>query len=171
MTMTDLARQLGLSKGQVSKLAAKGMPVDDLDAAKRWRHNNLDPSWAKSERGSPSYRVPGADDPVGVVLRVGIPPGLLDPVLITLMAADAGFHFSGEESLRLSEAFADLYMQTTDDLLGDTGRYNTPDTLRTGEGSAERTSVVAELDKLLSIRRLLDKDDRLINACVPRGGE
>ena len=160
MTMTDLARQLGLSKGQVSKLAAKGMPVDDLAAAKRWRHNNLDPSWAKPQRGSRSDRIPGADDPVGIVLRVGIPPGLLDPVLISLMASDAGFNFGGEESLKLAEGFADLYMQTTDDLLGDVGRYNTPDKLRTREGSVERASVVAELDKLLSVRRLMGETQK-----------
>lgn len=47
MTLTDLARGLHISKGQASKLAARGMPTSSIDAAIAWRKSNLDPAWAK----------------------------------------------------------------------------------------------------------------------------
>lgn len=46
-TMTELARALELSKGQVSKLAARGMPTHDVAAAEAWRTEHLHPAWAK----------------------------------------------------------------------------------------------------------------------------
>ena len=46
-TMTELARALALSKGQVSKLAQRGMPTTDVAAAEAWRTEHLHPAWAK----------------------------------------------------------------------------------------------------------------------------
>lgn len=51
MTMTGLGEALGLSKGQISKLAAKGMPTDSVAAARAWRAENLHPSWSPEARG------------------------------------------------------------------------------------------------------------------------
>lgn len=45
--ITKLAAALGLSKGQASKLAKRGMPTDSVEAAIEWRDNNLRPEWRK----------------------------------------------------------------------------------------------------------------------------
>jgi len=62
MTMTSLGEALGLSKGQVSKLAAKGMPTDRVEAARAWRTENLRPEWSKEARegsGAPAGSADG----------------------------------------------------------------------------------------------------------------
>lgn len=38
---TRLAAELGISPAAVTKLAKQGMPIDDADAARRWRQANL----------------------------------------------------------------------------------------------------------------------------------
>ena len=43
MKQIELCEALGLSKGQISKLVARGMPTSSLEAAKAWRRANLDP--------------------------------------------------------------------------------------------------------------------------------
>lgn len=53
ITLTALAKALGISKGQASKCASAGMPTDDVEAARRWRAANLHPSWAK-DAGAPN---------------------------------------------------------------------------------------------------------------------
>lgn len=65
MTMTDLAGELGLSKGQISKLADRGMPTDSVEAARAWRAKNLHPSWspeARGESGAPEGGVAAPSD-------------------------------------------------------------------------------------------------------------
>lgn len=52
LTLTALADVLGISKGQASKLAARGMPTDDVTAARRWRAENLPQQWAKPAGGT-----------------------------------------------------------------------------------------------------------------------
>lgn len=52
ITMTELARALELSKGQVSKLAQRGMPTHDVAAAEAWRTEHLHPAWAKRGGGA-----------------------------------------------------------------------------------------------------------------------
>jgi transcriptional regulator with XRE-family HTH domain len=37
MTASELARQLGVTRQNVSKLRKKGMPIDSLEAAQKWR--------------------------------------------------------------------------------------------------------------------------------------
>lgn len=59
-TMTELARALELSKGQVSKLAARGMPTHDVSAAEAWRTEHLHPAWAK--RAGSTSEVPDDED-------------------------------------------------------------------------------------------------------------
>ncbi len=41
MTQAELARQLGVTPAAVTKLKKRGMPVDDLEAARRWRTANV----------------------------------------------------------------------------------------------------------------------------------
>lgn len=161
--MTDFARILGLSKGQVSKLASRGMPVDDVEAAKQWRRRNLDPSWTKPDRAAQA--MPFADDPVGVVLRRLIPPIILSPELIAGVCADAEIDIDGNGMLRLAESFSEAYKLVIDRALGDDGEYNIPDYLR-GVDRADREGAIEYLEKLLSLYRLLDEDDRLVTACA-----
>lgn len=63
MTMTDLAEALDLSKGQVSKLAARGMPTDSIETARAWRAQNLHPSWSSEARGEGGPSVGGGTAP------------------------------------------------------------------------------------------------------------
>lgn len=51
MTFTELGKALGVEKSQVSKLAARGMPTDNVEAARAWRAQNLHPSWSPEARG------------------------------------------------------------------------------------------------------------------------
>lgn len=64
--ITKLADALGLSKGQASKLAKRGMPTDSVEAAIQWRDENLRPEWRK-----------GADRPV---TQKDVRPEVLDQV-------------------------------------------------------------------------------------------
>ena len=57
ITMTELARALELSKGQVSKLAQRGMPTHDVAAAEAWRTEHLHPAWAKRSAAAPEVQV------------------------------------------------------------------------------------------------------------------
>ena len=50
MTRKALATALGLSGPMVSKLAARGMPCHDVDAARRWRDRHLEPARRKESR-------------------------------------------------------------------------------------------------------------------------
>ncbi|WP_133091808.1 hypothetical protein [Thauera propionica] len=46
MKQVELCEALGLSKGQVSKLVARGMPTDSVESAEDWRRRNLEPMMA-----------------------------------------------------------------------------------------------------------------------------
>lgn len=48
--MKDLAAALGISGAMVSKLAKRGMPTTDTDAARRWRRRHLNPAQTKGNR-------------------------------------------------------------------------------------------------------------------------
>jgi hypothetical protein len=50
MLMKDLALALGISGAMVSKLAKRGMPTHDADAARRWRRRHLNPAQTKGNR-------------------------------------------------------------------------------------------------------------------------
>lgn len=62
---TDLAKKLGISKAQVSALAKRGMPIDDVEAAQSWRSANIDPARRKGLRFD-QYRVPEPSTQFGV---------------------------------------------------------------------------------------------------------
>lgn len=52
MKLVELGAELGVTKAQVSRLAARGMPTDSVDAARAWRAKNLHPSWSDEARGA-----------------------------------------------------------------------------------------------------------------------
>lgn len=47
---THLAELLNVSKGSVSRMAARGMPTESLEAAQAWRKSKLDPARIKGAR-------------------------------------------------------------------------------------------------------------------------
>lgn len=53
MMQKDLAHALGITPGMVSRLAKRGMPVDSLERAQRWRKRHLEPSRIKGARFDP----------------------------------------------------------------------------------------------------------------------
>lgn len=57
MNRKELAAALGISGAMVTKLAKRGMPVDDVDKAIRWRRRHLEPTRTKGIRMDAS---PGA---------------------------------------------------------------------------------------------------------------
>ena len=67
-TMTELARALELSKGQVSKLAARGMPTHDVAAAEAWRTEHLHPAWAKRHGNGSDCAADKDQPPADVVI-------------------------------------------------------------------------------------------------------
>lgn len=54
MTQKELAQALGITPGMVSRLAKRGMPVDSVERAQRWRKRHLEPSRIKGNRFEPS---------------------------------------------------------------------------------------------------------------------
>lgn len=50
MNQKQLAAALGVTPAAVSKLVRRGMPASDLDAAKAWRAQHLDPGRVKGNR-------------------------------------------------------------------------------------------------------------------------
>ena len=65
MTRKALATALGLSGPMVSKLAARGMPCHDVDAARRWRDRHLEPARRKEARPDTAGSMPPAAPPDG----------------------------------------------------------------------------------------------------------
>lgn len=58
MSVTELAKQLGLSKGTVSELCKKGMPKTSIEAAQSWRIQNAPPrAKAGGKKASPAARL------------------------------------------------------------------------------------------------------------------
>lgn len=61
MLRKDLALALGISGASVSKLAKRGMPTHDVDAAHRWRRRHLNPAMTKENRFEPAAAVPAVE--------------------------------------------------------------------------------------------------------------
>lgn len=53
MKKAELAQALGISASMVSRLAKRGMPVDCVDRAKRWRNRHIEPGRIKGVRFDP----------------------------------------------------------------------------------------------------------------------
>ena len=54
MNQKELAALLGISPAMVSRLAKRGMPIDDPDRARRWRKRHLEPGRIKGTRYDPT---------------------------------------------------------------------------------------------------------------------
>ena len=60
MGVTEIAQKMGLSKGRVSQLAKKGMPLHSLEAANAWRLANTNPK-APIKTQEYANQMPAAD--------------------------------------------------------------------------------------------------------------
>lgn len=96
MTKSELAKMLGVSPSMVSRLAKRGMPVDSLERALRWRKRHLEPGRMKGQRYDPNEAppkpAPVVSAPIPVIdpeapFRWTFEAGLRDVLAIT--AADA----------------------------------------------------------------------------------
>ena len=54
----ELSRQLGIDRSAVCRLKARGMPTDDLNAARAWREANLSPAHRKETNPARDWRRP-----------------------------------------------------------------------------------------------------------------
>lgn len=75
-TQADLALRLGLSQAMVSRLVARGMPLD-IPKAQEWRRSNLDQSFTKENR---RVALPPATDAGSELLaqQLGLVRGLME---------------------------------------------------------------------------------------------
>lgn len=67
MTHTELAPLLGISISMVGRLAKRGMPVDTLEKAERWRKRNLSPARVKGNRYDAHFKTAAAPKPAPVL--------------------------------------------------------------------------------------------------------
>ncbi len=100
MKQAELCEALGLSKGQVSKLVARGMPTDSVANAEAWRRRNLEPMMVAShqakKRPTPveSTTTP---NPIDAVLFGVLPQLLLDRMELLAVLVDAGIEPTAED--------------------------------------------------------------------------
>jgi hypothetical protein len=116
MKLTQLARGLGISKGQASKLAARGMPTSDLEAAKAWRTANLDPAWAKPSPPAP----PAPPSPLAHFVLHAHLATPCRPEFIVAALLDAGFRgFTGKQVCDLAALICLQWMDVAIAIIGD----------------------------------------------------
>lgn len=138
MKQSELCNALGLSKAQVSKLVARGMPTESAEAAEHWRRKNLDPSMTSTwsaKRGTGRAAPAEARNPIDIITTSILPRMFflmdakdvqgLEPITETVRAAAPGLDDS--EVLRVLVALADRYARVIDDHMGCCdGRVNLP---------------------------------------------
>lgn len=121
MTLTELAKELGISKGQASKCAKRGMPRDDVEEARRWRRRNLEPMMVAShqaKKGKPYTMRPHRTDtdsegrptnPVDVVTFSILPRLFFEPELIRMVLLEAGVTLTPDQACDTTDALAKHY--------------------------------------------------------------
>lgn len=109
MNQKELAAALGISGAMVSKLAKRGMPVDDVDRAVKWRRRHLEPTRTKGVRSdtfaaspaAPAHRSPPAKPALHHAHGAAAQPAPLLP------ASFAGFDWRGPDpELRMAQHLA-----------------------------------------------------------------
>lgn len=104
MTQNELAEALGISKGQCSKLAARGMPTHSLEAARAWRRSNLDPAWTKPT----SNLAATADErnPIDAIVFGVMPQLFFDRLALLGALVDSGVDLDAEQFEAIAAALA-----------------------------------------------------------------
>lgn len=116
MTQNELAEALGISRGQCSKLAARGMPTHDLDAARVWRRSNLDPAWAKPTR--PPVHAGVERNPIDAIVFGVLPQLLLERTALFAVLVDAGLEPDAEQLEAITAGLAAHLHRTLTDGMG-----------------------------------------------------
>lgn len=103
MKQIELCEALGLSRAQVSKLVARGMPTDSVEAAEAWRQRNLDPMMkishaARKARAAAAEQIDqGPRNPIDAVVFGVLPPHLLDRAALLQILVDSGIEPTPEQ--------------------------------------------------------------------------
>lgn len=137
MRQAELCEALGLSKGQVSKLVARGMPTDSVANAEAWRRRNLEPmmvaSHAAKKRPSPAEPTPPVN-PIDAVLFGVLPRLLLDRLELLAVLVDAGIEPTPEDLDAIGAGLAGHLSRVLIEYLGCPQRdLNLPDWLSDGD--------------------------------------
>lgn len=99
MKQSELCNALGLSKAQVSKLVARGMPTDSAEAAEDWRRRNLEPMMRIAHEGRKARtailsdqleQTPAASNPIDAVVFGVLPQFLFERAALLKTLTDAG---------------------------------------------------------------------------------
>lgn len=156
MGVRSIARELGISPAQASKLAKRGMPTDDLQAAIRWRDIHLDPRWQAKEPPAP----PPPPDPrmqlVAHVLHYEVPKRLWKPNVLALAAVEVGIVATPEQLIDMNQMAAVLWMEVICQALGDDEGeqfFDLPEELLANTGSPEHAALVERLGELMEWAR------------------
>lgn len=114
MKQIELCEALGLSKSQVSKLVARGMPTDSAEAAEAWRRQNLEPMMAyahrhRKARDSLLHQAPA--NPIDATVFGVIPQLLFDRLPLLKVLTDAGIQVSDDEFVWFAAYLSTHYWQ------------------------------------------------------------
>lgn len=137
MRQAELCEALGLSKGQVSKLVARGMPTDSVVNAEAWRRRNLEPMMVASHQAKkrPGTIEPSqAPNPIDAVLFGILPRLLLDRLALLGVLVDAGIEPTTEDLDAIGAGLAGHLSRVLIEYLGCPQRdLNLPDWLSDGD--------------------------------------
>lgn len=106
MKQSELCNALGLSKAQVSKLVARGMPTDSAEAAEDWRRRNLEPMMRIAHEGRKARtailsderdQAPAASNPMDAVIFGVLPQLLFERTALLKVLTDAGIEPTHEQ--------------------------------------------------------------------------
>ena len=127
MKQSELCNALELSKAQISKLVARGMPTTSVEAAEEWRRRNLEPMMriahqARKTRDGIIHsegagRQADPTNPIDAVLFGVLPQLLFDRGSLLKVLADAGIEPTPEQfDWFAAELSAHLWWVLTQDL-------------------------------------------------------
>lgn len=106
MKQSELCEALGLSKAQVSKLVARGMPTESATAAEEWRRRNVDPMMRISHQARKARsaildgergRASTASNPIDAVVFGVLPQLLFERTALLKVLTDAGIEPTPEQ--------------------------------------------------------------------------
>lgn len=169
MNKTELARELGISRQMLHRLAGKGMPTDSLDAAIKWRRENLDATQTKGWRmdGNPGVKRDEVDlSSVGSLLNDGednLPTYVLTQVIPNIWFSQPGWLAGAlreygiaatpEQVIKAQRLLFAIYADVAADFLEkeySEMRFVIPDTLLVKQGSELHPKLIERLSQILS---------------------
>lgn len=134
ISQAELGRRMGLSKGQISKLAARGMPTTNVEAAEAWRRENLMPQWRKftENRTNPNpaprqLTQAELDAMIKLWTQDVLTAGALHPLAVAASFLDAGIPVTPKQATRFAEVQLLTIMEYVSELFNDPNlRFSIP---------------------------------------------